>query len=81
MFEYRDKNNILKNYTPDFLVIKTNGEFVFLETKGAHLAEDFKIKERYFTSYLTDKIKYTLLLSEGDSITIEDKQHIQEVLQ
>ena len=34
IFEYEDKNGVFRNYTPDFLVIKKNGECLFLETKG-----------------------------------------------
>lgn len=76
VFEYRDTNNILRNYTPDFLVIKTNGEFIFVETKGKHLLEDFKIKEHYFKSYLTDKIKYKLMASEDSNLLDDDKKFI-----
>ena len=81
VFEYRDNNGVLRNYTPDFLVIKKDDEIIFLETKGNHLAKDFEIKEKYFKAYLTDQFKYKLLLSEHSNITIEDKQFIQyEVL-
>ena len=81
VFEYRDKDGVLRNYTPDFLVIKNNEEFIFLETKGKHLEEGFKIKEKYFKSYLADKFKYKLFVSENENITTKDKQFIQnEVL-
>ena len=77
VFEYRDKKGRYRNYTPDFLLIRNNGEFIFLETKGKHLEEHFEIKERYFKRYLTDEIKYKLLVSETEHIAMEDKQWVQ----
>ena len=41
VFEYKDKAGALRNYTPDFLIIKNNGEFIFIETKGDHLLDGF----------------------------------------
>lgn len=80
IFEYRDKNGVLRNYTPDFLIIKKNGEIIFLETKGKHLAENFKIKEEYFKQYLKDNFTYKLLVSETENITVNDKQFIYKAL-
>lgn len=77
VFEYRDKDGILRNYTPDFLIIKQNNEMIFLETKGKHLEENFKIKEKYFKKYLTDKIKFKLMVSDDKNINEEDKEYIQ----
>ncbi len=78
VFEYRDKEGMLRNYTPDFLIIKKNGEFIFIESKGKHLAENFKIKEEYFLSYLTENCTYKLLVSENENILMDDKQWIQK---
>lgn len=80
VFEYLSKNGVYKNYTPDFLVILKNGEFIFLETKSKMLEEDFKVKEKHFKQYLTDNIKYKLMLSENTDIVQEDKKYITEVL-
>lgn len=79
-FEYEDKNGIFRNYTPDFLIIKENGEMLFLETKGQHLAEEFKVKESYFKNYLRDKLQFKLLVSESSHITQEDKNFIDNYL-
>ncbi len=78
IFEYRDKDGRLRNYTPDFLILKNNGETIFLETKGKHLAENFKVKEKYFKTYLKDQFKYKLLVSEGKNIRLEDKEWLQK---
>lgn len=44
------------------------------------LEEDFKVKEKHFKQYLTDNIKYKLMLSENTDIVQEDKKYITEVL-
>ena len=78
IFEYRDKDGRLRNYTPDFLIIKKNGKMIFVETKGKYLAEDLEIKKRYFKTYLTEQIQYIPMVSETDDLVMEDKKFIIE---
>jgi len=80
VFEYRDEKGRLRNYTPDFLILKGNGKFIFLETKGKHLVEDFKIKEKFLKKYLHEQLKYELLVSESNLIAEKDKQYLFKII-
>jgi len=78
LFEYKDKNGIWRNYTPDFLIKKKNGKALIIEIKGEYFRDEFKetaLKE--IEGLNSEKIKYEILLTNKQDIGFENIQKIK----
>ena len=80
LFEYKDKNAMWRNYTPDFLIKKKNGEMLIIEIKKESSKDDpidgtkgIKAMALHKIEKLNkNKIKYKMLLTNSSEIGFEN---------
>lgn len=81
VFEYRGKDGKMHNYTPDFLIKKKDGKVLIVEIKGKpYREEDEEMLMKELENINPEKLKYEILLIEGDELTIREIKKIKELI-
>lgn len=81
VFEYRGKDGKLHNYTPDFLIKKKNGKVLIVEVKGKiYKNEDEEMLLKELEDMNPEKIKYEILLIEGNNLTNNEINKFKELI-
>lgn len=79
LFEYKDKNEKWRNYTPDFLIRKKNGKVLIVEIKGETFRDETKeMAMRELEQLNPDELKYEILVSKTDEIGFDNVQKVKQ---
>ncbi len=82
-FEYKDIDGRYKNYYPDFVITKNNGEFLIVEIKARNKeTDDNVIAKRKAVEYLENidenSFKYVVIYADKDIISNESLSQVKD---